>query len=567
MSNPSKSTSVEDEESLLAAIGTTLKDSSTYETQVLQDATRSHAPQLAGSGFPDLAQLAPSYSALTANHENKKASAPLGDTDVPHMLKVLSNITIQLDNVPASSAEKRQTQILRMKRQILLTYLATYTNLSKDEVGINITKEARDEERRREKLIRTGREGKIHEQKLLASHNDDVQSSNLNPSRNKRSGLYFSRRAAQRLENIKNGEMGQDDEVDVLSKSATASFGGQALSARNESIEHSKRRRSAKKMSMMNMKKKLVEDEGGIWVDPQELWKRRLARIERRKRRREHRPSGRKIVKEETCDEINSLAAVQSKSAGEDSNMIDLTVDDSSGPDESSGHIVLTTKAEIEETDDSNSIQHKRRHVHCNICKENLEFQQNEDPDSFLAQHMQDCQSAAKKNTSSNRRSSRKRTKPLSYKDDEDLDLYKKMSNKQRRRAVKGYVDDEDVGDAESSEDEILVQDKDEVVIEPSSRLDNQCIQSRNEAIDDYEVDDYEDRVDDWIENGIQRMSDMAEQDEQDERPGAVIFPGGLEIPSWTNDKLFGYQRTALRWLWELHLQGSGGIVGDEMVC
>ena len=141
------------------------------------------------------------------------------------------------------------------------------------------------------------------------------------------------------------------------------------------------------------------------------------------------------------------------------------------------------------------------------------------------------------------------------------------MSNKQRRRAVKGYVDDEDVGDAESSEDEILVQDKDEVVIEPSSRLDNQCIQSRNEAIDDYEVDDYEDRVDDWIENGIQRMSDMAEQDEQDERPGAVIFPGGLEIPSWINDKLFGYQRTALRWLWELHLQGSGGIVGDEMVC
>ena len=84
----------------------------------------------------------------------------------------------------------------------------------------------------------------------------------------------------------------------------------------------------------------------------------------------------------------------------------------------------------------------------------------------------------------------------------------------------------------------------------------------RNKTIDDYDEDDYEDRVDDWIVNGIQSMKQMKEQDVDEDKPGAISFPGGLEIPAWINDRLFGYQRTALRWMWELRLQGAGGIVG-----
>ena len=68
----------------------------------------------------------------------------------------------------------------------------------------------------------------------------------------------------------------------------------------------------------------------------------------------------------------------------------------------------------------------------------------------------------------------------------------------------------------------------------------------REIAIDDLDEDDYEDRVDDWILNGVQNMKTMKEQDANEKKPGAATFPGGLEVPAWVNDRLFGYQRTAL---------------------
>ena len=40
---------------------------------------------------------------------------------------------------------------------------------------------------------------------------------------------------------------------------------------------------------------------------------------------------------------------------------------------------------------------------------------------------------------------------------------------------------------------------------------------------------------------------------------------GGLKIPSEIWEKLFSYQRVAVQWLWELHQQSVGGILGDEM--
>ncbi|XP_041364778.1 LOW QUALITY PROTEIN: DNA excision repair protein ERCC-6-like [Gigantopelta aegis] len=42
-------------------------------------------------------------------------------------------------------------------------------------------------------------------------------------------------------------------------------------------------------------------------------------------------------------------------------------------------------------------------------------------------------------------------------------------------------------------------------------------------------------------------------------------FEGGLKIPGKIWSKLYNYQKTGVQWLWELHCQESGGIVGDEM--
>jgi DNA excision repair protein ERCC-6 len=53
--------------------------------------------------------------------------------------------------------------------------------------------------------------------------------------------------------------------------------------------------------------------------------------------------------------------------------------------------------------------------------------------------------------------------------------------------------------------------------------------------------------------------------DSEDEEPEDVEFYGGLRIPGALYARLFDYQRTGVKWLWELHAQRAGGIVGDEM--
>ncbi|KAJ9564828.1 hypothetical protein OSB04_000794 [Centaurea solstitialis] len=44
-----------------------------------------------------------------------------------------------------------------------------------------------------------------------------------------------------------------------------------------------------------------------------------------------------------------------------------------------------------------------------------------------------------------------------------------------------------------------------------------------------------------------------------------VTLEGGLKIPSSIFSQLFDYQKVGVQWLWELHCQRAGGIIGDEM--
>lgn len=45
----------------------------------------------------------------------------------------------------------------------------------------------------------------------------------------------------------------------------------------------------------------------------------------------------------------------------------------------------------------------------------------------------------------------------------------------------------------------------------------------------------------------------------------SAALSGGFKIPGEVFEKLFNYQKTCVQWLWELHQQGVGGILGDEM--
>lgn len=44
-----------------------------------------------------------------------------------------------------------------------------------------------------------------------------------------------------------------------------------------------------------------------------------------------------------------------------------------------------------------------------------------------------------------------------------------------------------------------------------------------------------------------------------------AVFNGGLKIPGDIFPSLFDYQKVGVQWLWELHAQNAGGIIGDEM--
>lgn len=54
-------------------------------------------------------------------------------------------------------------------------------------------------------------------------------------------------------------------------------------------------------------------------------------------------------------------------------------------------------------------------------------------------------------------------------------------------------------------------------------------------------------------------------EDDGDEDAEDAEFDGGFVVPGRIYSRLFDYQQTGVKWLWELHTQRAGGIIGDEM--
>lgn len=91
-----------------------------------------------------------------------------------------------------------------------------------------------------------------------------------------------------------------------------------------------------------------------------------------------------------------------------------------------------------------------------------------------------------------------------------------------------------------------------------------------SKAKDDGNLDDYLKRIETWKkerlkkrQSKILRGEDLDSEEEEEE--GYEQFTGGYKVPLMIWNKLYKYQKTCVRWLWELHSQGCGGILGDEM--
>ncbi|XP_064923468.1 DNA excision repair protein ERCC-6 isoform X1 [Columba livia] len=80
---------------------------------------------------------------------------------------------------------------------------------------------------------------------------------------------------------------------------------------------------------------------------------------------------------------------------------------------------------------------------------------------------------------------------------------------------------------------------------------------------DDGDEDYYKQRLRRWQK---ERLKDKEHQtaEELSEESDAE-FEEGFKVPGFLFKKLFKYQQTGVRWLWELHCQQAGGILGDEM--
>ncbi len=137
-----------------------------------------------------------------------------------------------------------------------------------------------------------------------------------------------------------------------------------------------------------------------------------------------------------------------------------------------------------------------------------------------------------------------------------------------------------DGGDDEDSEDEDGSEYSDSVV----STSEEEELLDQTGVFDDADEDAYLRRQKAYLQNknrksqiskqrsrqrrdgdGDDNEEDEQEEEQQPEALADVIFEGGYRVPGDLYSKLFDYQRTGVKWLWELYTQRAGGIIGDEM--
>jgi hypothetical protein len=179
--------------------------------------------------------------------------------------------------------------------------------------------------------------------------------------------------------------------------------------------------------------------------------------------------------------------------------------------------------------------------VTCPLCGDQVTATDHDALDAMLAQHMDQCQRQRPKRRQS--RGGSAVASPPHGSAAPTLPTPKKakavvVAEPKTRRASKSVVL------PEAEEEELL---------------------SAPAALDDLEEWCYEDRVDDWVANGLTSMKVMKERDATEQEPGDEEWENHVWVPAWINNRLFDYQREGIRTMYRWYQQGAGGIVGDQM--
>ncbi|XP_035308063.1 DNA excision repair protein ERCC-6 isoform X2 [Cricetulus griseus] len=115
----------------------------------------------------------------------------------------------------------------------------------------------------------------------------------------------------------------------------------------------------------------------------------------------------------------------------------------------------------------------------------------------------------------------------------------------------------------------VPVQDVDDDFF-PSSGEEDEAMEGRGggrkvaRCPDDGDEAYYKQRLRRWNKLRLQDKEKRLKLEDDSEESDAE-FDEGFKVPGFLFKKLFKYQQTGVRWLWELHCQQAGGILGDEM--
>ncbi|XP_070580138.1 DNA excision repair protein ERCC-6-like [Ptychodera flava] len=84
---------------------------------------------------------------------------------------------------------------------------------------------------------------------------------------------------------------------------------------------------------------------------------------------------------------------------------------------------------------------------------------------------------------------------------------------------------------------------------------------------DDANIEQYEKRLRKYKKQQLEKKKARIEagESESEEETEDYEFDGGYKVPGQIWNRLYKYQKVGVQWLWELHGQQVGGIVGDEM--
>lgn len=122
-------------------------------------------------------------------------------------------------------------------------------------------------------------------------------------------------------------------------------------------------------------------------------------------------------------------------------------------------------------------------------------------------------------------------------------------------------------GDEESDTDE---GEQDDFLLDETEHTEKQP----KRLVDDGDEYMYQQRLKKWVslrtkaralKNVTAKYPSSTEWLNTDPSFKTASLSGGFKIPGEIFSKLFNYQKTCVQWLWELHQQGVGGILGDEM--